>query len=163
MRVREATAEDAPFLWLMLTYAASMEPGGLASVEAAQSDAYLASYVGGWKREGDFGLLAASEEGALIGAVWVRLLDGEPHPYKVATADVPELAMAVDLEHRGRGVGAMLLAELVTAARGRYPAIALSVRATNRSVRLYERAGFVVERRVVNRVGGDSLVMRRTL
>jgi len=30
-------------------------------------------------------------------------------------------------------------------------------------VRLCERAGFVVERTIVNRVGGSSLVMLRTL
>ncbi len=52
---------------------------------------------------------------------------------------------------------------LLEAARGRYPALALSVREGNPAVRLYERFGFVEERRVVNRVGGASLVMRLPL
>lgn len=163
MQIREASNDDAPFLWVMLTYAASMHPGGLESVEAARTDAYVSSYVEGWKREGDFGLVAVSEEGAPLGAAWLRLLEGEPHPHKVSTREIPELAIGVDPGHRGHGVGAHLLSELIVRASAAYPAIVLSVRETNASVRLYERAGFVVDRRIVNRVGGDSLVMRRSL
>ena len=162
--LREATSEDAPFLWLMLTYAASMTPGGPSSVEAARADSNLASYVAGWRRPaGDLGVLAERDGGVPLGAAWVRLLDGEPHPHKVATREVPELAIGVSPEHRGGGIGARLLDELVERARGRFPALALSVRETNPSVRLYVRAGFVGEQTIVNRVGGSSLVMRRTL
>ena len=45
----------------------------------------------------------------------------------------------------------------------RVGALALSVRDTNPSVRLYERAGFVVERTIINRVGSTSFTMRRPL
>jgi len=161
--VRDATSEDVPLLWLMLTYAASMTPGGLASVDAAQRDAGLTWYVERWgRRPGDLGVVAIDAGVAPVGAAWVRLLDGD-HPHKVATSEIPELAIGVDPDHRGRGIGARLLEALVDRARGRYPALALSVRETNPSVRLYERAGFVVERAVVNRVGGRSLVMRLPL
>ena len=156
MIIREATSSDVPFLWLMLTYAASMAPGGLASVEAAQQDAGLRWYVELWgARPGDLGVVAIREDDAPVGAAWLRLLEGE-HPHKVATAEIPELAIGVDPAHRGRGIGARLIEALVERARGRYPALALSVRETNPSVRLYERAGFVVERTVVNRVGGRA-------
>ena len=165
MLLREATSDDEPFLWLMLTYAASMTPGGMESVESAKQDASLPWYVRDWgRRSGDLGVLAIGDGDAPLGAAWLRLLDGDqPVAHKVATSDVPELAIGVDPSHRGRGIGAMLLDELVRRARGRHPALALSVRETNPSVRLYERAGFVVERTIANRVGGSSLVMRRTL
>jgi len=160
---REASAEDEPFLWVMLTHAASMTPGGAASVAAAKADAGLSWYVAGWtQRAGDLGVLAIDDGGAPLGAAWVRLLERE-HPHKVATHEVPELAIGVEPAHRGRGIGARLLEELVRRARGRYPALALSVRETNPSVHLYARAGFVVERAIVNRVGGRSLMMRRAL
>lgn len=164
MNLRDATADDEPFLWTMLTYAASMTPGGPESVEEARGDAGLSWYVAGWtRRAGDLGLIAIDGEGSPLGAAWVRLLEGEPRPHKVATLDVPELAIGVEPAHRGRGIGAMLLAGMIERARGRHPALALSVRESNPSVRLYERAGFVVERTVVNRVGGSSIVMRRAL
>ena len=163
MEVRDATADDEPLLWRMLTYAASMTPGGPASIPDAQADAGLSWYVAEWtRRAGDLGVIATDDAGTPLGAAWVRLLDGE-HPHKVATSEVPELAIGVDPDHRGRGIGAMLLGAMIDRARGRHPALALSVRETNPSVRLYERAGFVVVDAVVNRVGGRSLVMRRLL
>ena len=164
MLLRDAAADDEPLLWRMLTYAASMTPGGPASVPDAQADAGLSWYVADWtRRAGDLGVVAIDDGGAPLGAAWVRLLDGEARPQKVATRDVPELAIGVDPEHRGRGIGALLLDAVIERARGRHPALALSVRETNPSVRLYERAGFVVEHAVVNRVGGRSLMMRRPL
>jgi ribosomal protein S18 acetylase RimI-like enzyme len=163
MRLRDVMPDDEPFLWLMLTYAASMTPGGLASVEAAQQDPGLCSYVEGWPRPGDLGVIGETEAGEPLGAAWVRLLEGAPHPHKVATREIPELAIGVAPEHRGRGLGARLLDELVVRATGRYPALILSVREANPSVRLYKRAGFEVEQTIVNRVGGNSLVMRRSL
>lgn len=39
-----ATAEQEPFLWLMLTYAASMGEGGRREVPKAQADPYLRAY-----------------------------------------------------------------------------------------------------------------------
>ena len=52
---------------------------------------------------------------------------------------------------------------LLDAARIRFDAVVLSVRDGNPAVRLYERHGFVTERRIENRAGGVSLAMRREL
>lgn len=161
--IREATAEDEAFLWTMLTYAASMDPGGAASVPAAKSDENLCSYVKGWMRAGDLGIVAVDDAGVPLGAAWVRLLEGPPTPFKVATPERPELAIAVEPHARGRKVGERLLDELFRRSAGKYPAIVLSVRATNPSVRLYERAGFVETKRIPNRVGSESITMRRLL
>lgn len=161
--VRAATPLDTPLLWRMLTFAASMDGGGGAEVVAhAQADPGLCSYVQGFGRSGDLGVIGALGE-RVVGAAWLRLLHGAPHPSKVWTAKVPELAIAVEPEARGEGAGGLLLEALVAAAGDRYPAIMLSVREGNAAVRLYERFGFATERRVVNRVGGVSLVMRRPL
>lgn len=161
--IREATPADEAFLWTMLTYAASMEPGGEASVAAAKGDENLASYVKGWMRAGDLGIVAVDGAGTPLGAAWVRVLEGPPTPFKVATPELPELAIAVEPHARGRKIGERLLDELFRRLAGKYPAIVLSVRATNPSVRLYERAGFVETKRISNRVGGESIAMRRGL
>jgi ribosomal protein S18 acetylase RimI-like enzyme len=156
---RAATPEDVPFLWQMLTLAASME-GGADDVERAMSDPGLRGYVEGFGRKGDLGVIALVGE-ERVGAGWLRLLDGEPHPSKVWTHEVPELAIATVRDARGRGIGTHILRALIDASLGLHPAIALSVREGNPAIALYERLGFVEERRVVNRVGGASLVMRQ--
>lgn len=156
---RPARASDEAFLYRMLAFAASMD-GSDESVRAARSDSTLHPYVDGFGREGDIGLIA-EREGVPVGAAWLRV--GEPTPSKVWTRDLPELAIATLPEVRGRGVGEALLGALIAEARPHHRAIALSVREGNPAVRLYERFGFVVERRIVNRVGTTSLAMRLDL
>ena len=57
-----------------------------------------------------------------------------------------------------RGVGSRLLAALLDAAAGRYPAVSLNVQTDNPAVRLYRRLGFeVVED------GGTWYTMRKML
>jgi ribosomal protein S18 acetylase RimI-like enzyme len=93
----------------------------------------------------------------------VRLLSGAEKNYPAVADDVPELAIAVLPQYIGQGIGALLLARLLDDARALYPAVVLSVRATNPARRLYERLGFVVVDTIVNRVGGESAVMLRSL
>jgi GNAT superfamily N-acetyltransferase len=158
---RPATPDDTTFLWHMLTLAASM--GGTdEDIARAKVDPALTGYVDGFGGDGDLGIIAL-HGGSAVGAAWLRLLRGAPHPAKVWTPETPELAIATLPAARGFGVGTVLLRAVIDAARGRYPAIALSVRAASPAVRLYERFGFAEERRIVNRVGGVSLVMRRPL
>ncbi len=155
--IRRATAEDSPFLWRMLTFAASME-GHADDVARAQSDPDLRLFVDDYGRESDLGLVAVSGE-ELLGAAWLRLGTGKPSPTKVWTESIPELVIATTTDARGCGVGSALLTSLFALAR--YPEIALTVRDGNPAVRLYERHGFTTQRRITNRVGGVSLVMTR--
>jgi ribosomal protein S18 acetylase RimI-like enzyme len=162
--LRLVVADDSALLWRMLTFAASMpDAGSAASVAAAQADPFLASYVLGWGRPGDLGLVAVPR-GQPVGVAWLRRGDGSVGPFKVSTEAEPELAIAVEPAHRGAGIGRALLEELLrVAAEQRVISIVLSVRVDNPSVRLYERVGFATVRRIPNRAGGDSLVMRRHL
>jgi len=131
-------------------------------VERARNDPDLRCYVEGFGRAGDLGVVALLGDEP-VGAAWLRLGSGEPHPSKVWTREVPELAIAMGPAVRGRGAGGLLLRALIDASSGRYPAIALTVRDGNAAVRLYQRFGFVEDRRIVNRVGTVSLVMRLAL
>jgi ribosomal protein S18 acetylase RimI-like enzyme len=161
--VRLATTADEPFLWAMLTHAASMESHGPEAVAAAQGDRYLSTYVAGWGRPGDLGVVAEDAAGQPLGAAWIRVVGDAAHRMKMGTGELPELAIAVRPEHRGQGLGAALLERLVAAAGGRYPAMVLSVRRDSPAIRLYERCGFTVEREIQNRVGSASVVMMRAL
>ena len=163
INVRHARPSDEPFLWLMLTYAASMDPPGELAVKAAMADPTLRSYIEGWGRPGDLAVIAVAANDADIGAAWVRLGTGAPEEFKVSDSRVPELAVAVLPAHRSEGVGTALLQELLTLCRHQFPAILLSVREENPAVRFYQRLGFHIHRIDVNRVGGRSLVMRHDL
>jgi ribosomal protein S18 acetylase RimI-like enzyme len=156
-----AGTQDEATLWRMLTYAASMAGDGPDQIAAAQRNPDLVSYAQAWgTRPGDLGFIARDAAGDDLGAAWLRLGEGA---FKLSDARVPELAMGVVPEARGRGVGRRLLEALITAATPRYPGIVLSVRASNPAVRLYERCGFVETGRMTNRVGGDSITMRLAL
>src|SRR5262245_40366529 len=55
--VRRATADDEPFLWTMLYYAAHMDELGV-EMSAIRETPALAKYVAGWGRRGDLGAVA---------------------------------------------------------------------------------------------------------
>lgn len=157
--VTAATVQDEPVLWLMLTYAAWMGSGGEEQIVDAQSDPYLSSYVSEWgTKRGDLGVIARDGFGEAIGAAWLRL-GGAQGSYKLGDQQVPELATAVIPRARRRGVGSVLMRNLIESARLYYPRIVLSVRQENAAVLFYSRLGFREVSRMKNRVGGESLVM----
>ena len=152
--IRPALEEDVPFLWEMLAYAAHLDEDG-PTTPPIEEDPFLQRYVHGWGRPTDLGFVAVDPStGKAVGAAWVRLLIG--------AEQTPELALAVHPAYRGHGVGTQLLQHLLVTARQRFPAVVLSVRATNPTRHLYERLGFVVIGTVVNRVGSTSYTMLRT-
>lgn len=163
MQIRLATPDDADRLWEMLTYAAWMPESAADNIDVAKANSELAFYVEDFgKRAGDLGVLAF-DAGTLAGAAWLRLSDGVERPMKVATRTEPELAIAVAPGRRGQGVGEKLLASLIERSRGVYPAMVLTARVENPSIRLYQRLGFLVTHELTNRVGSRSVAMRLVL
>ena len=154
-QVQDLTAEDESIVWTMLMYAAHES-----SIEAVQKQPYLCRYVKEWGRKGDMGSVAFVDNKP-IGAAWLRLWIGSDRGFGFIDAAIPELAMAVLPEYRGKGVGSKLLKTILEKAQGLFPAICLNVREDNPVVRLYQRVGFVkIEgSEVVNRVGGLSFNM----
>ena len=113
-----------------------------------------------WGRVGDAGVVAVDPATGPVGAAWLRLLTGSQSlsPSFVA-ADVPELAIAVEDGHEGRGVGSRLLEGLLAGHGNR--TIVLTARTTNPAIRLYERFGLEVVEIITNRVGTRSVKMIR--
>lgn len=158
--IRPLRPDDLEFMWRMLARAAHVPD---AEHDTFRSDPELARLLSGWGRRGDRGVLAHHRDGSPLGAAWLR--DADPADAGLVTAvsaEDPELVIAVEPGHEGRGVGSRLLAAVLTMADDdETEAIALSVRADNPAVRLYERHGFGLVEQITNRVGGQSLVMRR--
>ena len=83
--------------------------------------------------------LIAEVDGNIIGAVWARIMND----YGYIDADTPSLAMSVLKAYRGRGIGTLLLTQmLLTEKADGYAKLSLSVQKDNYAVKLYRKAGF---------------------
>ena len=142
---------DYPFLAEMLVeagYPPSVMPRPTPAHALANRFAGL--YLFNWGRPGDRGVIVEVEDRP-IGAAWYRRFPAAEPGYGFVADDVPEIAIALVVDQRGRGVGQRLLAALIDAAvSSGERALSLSVSARNpAAVAIYTKAGFV-------RVGGDD-------
>ena len=159
LRAATADDEDRALLESMLLEAAAWRAGAARpAIEGLLADPGLAVYIAGWGRPGDAGVVAELD-GQRVGAAWYRRFSDIAHGYGFLDPSIPELSIAVDPLHRGRGVGTSLLDALVARARADgHAALSLSVEIDNPARRLYEDAGFT-------RVGhvGNAWTMRLDL
>jgi ribosomal protein S18 acetylase RimI-like enzyme len=146
-KIRPLTADDESLLWEVVYQSLHVAPGQTALPRDIVRHPDLARYVEGWGRAGDTGFIAHEPgEEHLLGAVWLRLHEGE---------ETPELAFAVTAGYRGHGIGTALLTQLMRA-NPHHDAILIKVAPTNPTVRLYERFGFRVAQQT-----DASVLMRR--
>jgi len=90
---------------------------------------------------GDAVVAVGEEDGVVIGHCTVRRFGPGP---RSETSHMGELGILVHRDHRGRGIGRALLADVLRQCDGRFDSVRLSVFSTNRRARkLYEEFGFV--------------------
>jgi len=142
--IRPAMLRDEPFLWEMLFHALYVEQGREPFTRDVLRLPDVARYVEGWGRGArDLGFVAVEDAtGEAVGAVWSRLFTGDDKGFAYLDDDTPELGIALLPEHRGRGVGTLLLKHYLEEARALFPAVSLSVSPNNPAMRLYARLGF---------------------
>lgn len=158
-----ATADDTDFLWQMLYYASWSEREDAVSIDDVKANPHLSRHLVGWgTRTGDIAVIAR-DNARPVGACWIRHLVGDERADPTFVDDeTPELAIAVEPDTIGTGVGTALLATTLAIADGQgTPTVVLTTRATNPAVSLYERHGFVEVERIGNRVGTQSIKMVR--
>jgi len=142
--IRPMQPDDEPFLWDMGWEAAAM----YAELYARGREGFMdiprvRLYHDDMGRPGDAGVVAVTTGGARPGAAWYRLFSAEEPGFGFIAVDVPELAMGVVAEARGRGIGGALLDALLALAREQgFRALSLAVDRQNPARRLYERKGF---------------------
>lgn len=150
---RPANVADKPFLWEMLYHALYVPEGHAPFPRDIIHQPEISQYVQNWGQPSDQGLIAMEAEKP-VGAIWLRQINA----YGFVDDDTLELSMALLPEYRGRGIGTMLLNELLAVVRTHYRAISLSVSAENPAKHLYERAGFVIIS-----AAGSSITMKKEL
>lgn len=98
-----------------------------------------------WPRETDIGVVAVDGGDGRVGAAWLRFFTEAAPGYGFVRADIPELAIGVAADHRGKGVGRALLRALADTARASgVEHICLSVERANPAVSLYRAEGYRV-------------------
>ncbi|RYX86671.1 N-acetyltransferase [bacterium] len=148
--IRVSGAVDEALVARFLALAAHEE-----AVEVVFANPALATYAQGWGRKGDSALVAEDETThKVVGMCWARFWTAEQHGFGWIDEWTPELAIAVEPQFQGQGIGARLIealkVELLSVsmldsqgASFRPERVALNVRADSPAVRLYERVGFV--------------------
>src|SRR5215831_19687482 len=156
--IRPAVQDDLDVLWDFLAMAA-YEP----HAEAAKAVPFVAKYLVGWQRPGDFGCIA-EQHGAIIGAAWARRFAAAELKVPYGDEEAPKVSIGVKPHARGQGVGAKLMCAVIGEAAHRGLRLCLSVRSDNPARRLYERLGFrdIPGSAVTNRTGGISIGMQIT-
>jgi GNAT superfamily N-acetyltransferase len=156
VKLRLAVDTDLDILWKFLAIAAQE-----ADVEAARRIPVVAAHLVGWRRAGDFGLVAELG-GIAIGAAWARQFEFAEGPTFWVDPFTAEVSIGTLERVRGRGVGTLLMTALVAEAGRRDVGLCLNVRTNNPAIRLYERFGFRTRQgsERANRAGGVSVGMQ---
>lgn len=143
-KIRLGKTNDIEFLREMLFEAVYWRPGiKRPPIKQGLSHPDISKILYGWGRKGDTAIIAESPEGRCIGAAWYRFWTDEIHSFGYVNKESPELGMAVVGEYRGKGIGSVLLKELIdVAAEKGIKKISLSVENDNPAVHLYRRHGF---------------------
>ncbi|HUP85560.1 MAG TPA: GNAT family N-acetyltransferase [Acidimicrobiales bacterium] len=145
--VRLATLSDSFVLRGMLYEAAAPVGKDRPSPEQLLSNPQVTAFVDGWGRGGDHGLIAEADLEP-VGAAWFRVFPDDDPEGGFVGGETPELLISLVPEHRGKGVGGMMMTELIQMARDEDKAsLGLNVpRGNMPAVALFRRFGFEVRR-----------------
>lgn len=104
--------------------------------------------------------MVAEQDGNIIGAAWTRVIPAYGH----IDNETPELAISVLPEHRGQGVGTMLIERLFELLRRRgYTRTSLSVQKNNPALRLYKRLGYTITGEKMDQINREDYIMVKEL
>jgi RimJ/RimL family protein N-acetyltransferase len=159
IRVREITKTEYPLLEDFLYNAIFIPKGEEYPPREIIFEPEIYAYIKDFGLDTDCGVVA-ERGGIIIGAAWTRVIPAYGH----IDNDTPELAISVLPEHRGQGVGAMLMNHLFELLRERgYKRTSLSVQQNNPAVRFYERLGYKITDEELDRAGHEDYIMVKNL
>jgi len=144
-KLRRAEPGDGEFIFLMMYEAVFWDKAGADRPpveEMFNQDEILPRYTAEWGRKGDEGVIA-EEDGRPVGAAWFRFYTAAEPAYGFVAEDIPEIAIGLLREARGRGTGTALLKALLDRAKDlSYRTVCLSAYRDNPAMGLYEKFGF---------------------
>lgn len=85
--------------------------------------------------------MVAEVDSALVGTVWVRIIDDYGH----VDDDTPSLSISVKAPYRQKGIGTALIQAMLTLLQTKgYKQVSLSVQKANYARKLYLKLGFQI-------------------
>lgn len=115
----------------------------------------LKVYIAHFGRRDDHCFLAEAD-GNIVGAVWVRILAGEPKGYGNIDDKTPEFAISLLKPYRNQGIGTALMHTMIDHLRkSGYAKASLSVEKGNYAYKMYAQLGF----EIVDDSGNDYLMV----
>ncbi len=93
--------------------------------------------------------LVAEFDNKIVGAVWVRILDGEIKGYGNVDSYTPEFAISLFKQYRNKGYGTLLMKDMIRYLKSKgYKQASLSVDKNNYAAAMYLKLGFkIIEER----------------
>ncbi len=119
-------------------------PPEIPDLATAMTHPEVAMYHQGWGRRGDLGVGALIGD-ELVGAAFARLFTDDSHGHGYVDSETPELGIGTAKDHRGQGIGRLLMNRLAEVARAEgIRRLSLSVNNPNPAKRLYESLGYTL-------------------
>ena len=85
--------------------------------------------------------IVAEDNGKVVGAVWVRIMNDYGH----VDDETPSFAISLFKEYRGRGIGTRLMEMMLDLLKKNgYKRASLAVQKANYAVRMYKKVGFEI-------------------
>ncbi|GCF93200.1 N-acetyltransferase [Enterococcus florum] len=98
-------------------------------------------YINDFGQLPDDHCLCAKRDGQIIGAVWVRNIDG----FGTVDDQTPEFAISLLPDYRGQGIGTDLMEAMLDELRqAGYQRTSLAVQKDNYALRMYQKVGFKI-------------------
>ena len=144
--IRPITNSEIKILKEFLYLALFVPPGADLFPRKLVNEPIFSKTYEGWGRNGDIAMVALNDKTKkIIGIAWVRLYKKNNPSFGFVDENTPDLAIAVEAEHRGKGIGTQLLKNLIQIIKeNNFTAISLSVDRRNPALRLYKRLGFEI-------------------
>ncbi len=140
--IRKIRPDEHYFLREMLEQAIYFPDESRKQEKLLELEPILSKYFENFGRIGDLALVAENQAG-LVGAIWTRLFAKEKGSYGFVDEKTPELSMAIKEDHRGQGIGTLLMKSLCEELKQKgFGQVSLSVDKRNPALNLYERSGF---------------------
>ena len=145
VELRLLGVDDVDAVQLALYLAVSWnDPPQIPDLATAMAHPEVAAYHQGWGRRGDLGV-GAFIDNELVGASFARLFTEDNHGHGYIDAETPELGIGIVNDHRGQGIGRLLMHRLAEVARAEgIRRLSLSVNNPNPARRLYESLGYTL-------------------